>query len=222
MSALRLPGRWQVFGLELDLRSTLACVVGTLLLTVDFYYRVLPAEGAAALLRAASIERLFLYLLVPLGILWLFRDSPREYGLALGDWRRGLALALGSSLVALPVLYLAARSPDMVAYYTRAERGALEVLLVAATDLLGWEFFFRGFLLFTFARLVGPTAILLQAVPFALAHLGKPAVETLTTIFGGAYFGWVAWRTRSFLYPYLLHWIVNSFVTLAAMGLFGG
>ena len=38
-----------------------------------------------------------------------------------------------------------------------------------------------------------------------LAHLGKPAVETLTTVFGGYAFGWIAWRTRSFLYPVLIH-----------------
>jgi len=88
-------------------------------------------------------------------------------------------------------------------------------------DLFGWEFFFRGWLLFGYARRFGPEAIWLQAVPFALAHIGKPEVETLSTIFGGFAFGWVAWRTRSFLYPLLIHWFVASFTIIVAAGFLG-
>ena len=60
-------------------------------------------------------------------------------------------------------------------------------------DLFGWEFFFRGFILFAYARKFGPHAIWLQAVPFALAHIGKPEVETLSTIFGG-FALWAGWH----------------------------
>ena len=56
-------------------------------------------------------------------------------------------------------------------------------------DLIGWEFFFRGWILFGYARKFGPEALWLHAVPFALAHIGKPEVETLSTIFGGFAFG---------------------------------
>jgi membrane protease YdiL (CAAX protease family) len=81
---------------------------------------------------------------------------------------------------------------------------------------LGWEFFFRGWLLFGFARRFGPDALWLQAVPFALAHIGKPEVETFSTIFGGFAFGWIAYRTRSFVWPFLVHWFIATFVILAA------
>lgn len=209
----------QVFGLKLDARVTAALVVGTLLLMLDYYNRFLPAETITGALRAKAIERVFYYLVVPLGMILLFRDRPSEYGFQLGDWRRGLVWVGGSFLVALPLLYWAASSESMVSYYGASQRAPAEVVLVAGLDLVGWEFFFRGFLLFTLARLVGPNAILLQAVPFALAHLGKPQVETLTTIFGGAYFGWIGWRTRSFLYPFLLHYAVNVFVVLVAIQL---
>lgn len=206
-----------VLGVSLDLRLTLALVVGTTLITLDYYYRVIPAEGYAGLLRAKALERVFYYLLAPLLMIGLFRDRPADYGLQLGKWKTGLALALGSALAAAPVLILAARSPSMVEYYARGERGLTEVLWVSTLDLVGWEFFFRGFLLSVLGRLVGPNAILIQAVPFALAHLGKPPLETLTTIFGGAYFGFVAWRSRSFLYAFLLHWLINVTVVLSAL-----
>jgi membrane protease YdiL (CAAX protease family) len=88
-------------------------------------------------------------------------------------------------------------------------------------DLFGWEFIFRGWLLFGYARKFGPEALWLQAVPFALAHMGKPELETLSTIFGGFAFGWVAWRTKSFVYPLLIHWFVASFLIVVAAGLLG-
>ena len=75
--------------------------------------------------------------------------------------------------------------------------------------------------MFLLARYLGPgPAIWLQAVPFAFMHLNKPEVETLSTIFGGAGFGFIAWRTRSFLYPFLIHWFIASFTMLIAIGVF--
>jgi membrane protease YdiL (CAAX protease family) len=88
-------------------------------------------------------------------------------------------------------------------------------------DLIGWEFFFRGWILFVYARKFGPEALWLQAVPFALAHIGKPEVETLSTIFGGFAFGWVAWRTKSFVWPFLIHWFIATFIILVAAGSIG-
>jgi membrane protease YdiL (CAAX protease family) len=58
-------------------------------------------------------------------------------------------------------------------------------------------------------------------VPFALMHLTKPEIETLSTIFGGFIFGWIAYRTKSFLYPFLIHWAMLTFVVLVARGTFG-
>lgn len=208
----------RLLGVSFDLRLLLALVIGTTLLTVDYYYRVLPADSYAAALQAKAFERLFYYLVVPLLIIASFRDRPADYGLQLGNWKWGLAVALASALVAAPVLILAARSPAMVEYYAQGERGLFEVLWVASVELLGWEFFFRGFLLSVLGRLVGPNAIVLQAVPFALAHLGKPPLETLTTVVGGIYFGFIAWRSRSFLYAFILHWLINVTVVLTALG----
>ena len=88
-------------------------------------------------------------------------------------------------------------------------------------ELIGWEFSFRGFILFAYARRFGPDALWLQAVPFALAHIGKPEIETLSTIFGGFAFGWLAYRTRSFVYPFLLHWYIATFTILVASGTIG-
>ena len=118
-----------------------------------------------------------------------------------------------------PVIwYLGKNDLGVIDYYKSRLAGLPWTTFI---DLVGWEFFFRGWILFGYARKFGPEALWLQAVPFALAHIGKPEIETLSTIFGGFAFGWVAWRTRSFLYPFLIHWFIASFVILVAAGVLG-
>ena len=122
-------------------------------------------------------------------------------------------------LIIAPVLWLVSRGDGSMQSYYQDELDGLP--WNTFIDLFGWEYIFRGWLLFGYARKFGPEAIWLQAVPFAIAHVTKPAVETFSTIFGGFAFGWVAWRTKSFLYPFLIHWFVSSFVILVAAGAIG-
>jgi membrane protease YdiL (CAAX protease family) len=193
-----------------DWKVVTVTIVSTLLLIVDAYHRIFASK---------VYDRILLYLIIPLlVVLLLFRENPARYGFTVGDWKAGLLLTGLAILLIAPVLWLTAHGGAMQSYY-QAQLGGLpwNTLL----DLFGWEFFFRGFILFAYARKFGPEALWLQAVPFALAHISKPEVETLSTIFGGFAFGWVAYRTRSFLYPFLIHWFVASFTILVAAGVLG-
>jgi membrane protease YdiL (CAAX protease family) len=58
-------------------------------------------------------------------------------------------------------------------------------------------------------------------VPFALLHLGKAELETMTTWLSGVGFGFVAWRTQSFLYAFLIHWFMLVMTILIAVGSLG-
>jgi membrane protease YdiL (CAAX protease family) len=212
--------------LRLDWKIAVLTVVSTILLMLDAYHpRLLPWFSilpwwADSGLSTKYLDRTVLYFLVPmLIVLLLFRQKPSEYGFSFGDWKAGLVITiLGVALIA-PILWLVGRGDPAMQDYYKPFTGSLpwNTLL----DLFGWEFLFRGWLLFGYARKFGPEAIWLQAVPFALAHIGKPEVETLSTIFGGFVFGWIAWRTRSFLYPLLIHWFVSSFTIVVAAGLLG-
>ena len=194
--------------LHFDWKIVTITIASTLLLMVDSYHQITPYK---------YIDRVILYLVVPLVvILILFRENPREYGFALGDWKTGLVItALGILLMAPVIYYLGHGDETMKAYYKPWLNGLPWTTFI---DLIGWEFFFRGWILFGYARKFGPEALWLQAVPFALAHIGKPEVETLSTIFGGFAFGWVAWRTRSFVWPFLIHWFIATFIILVAAG----
>jgi membrane protease YdiL (CAAX protease family) len=197
--------------LHFDWKIVTITIASTLLLTVDHYQRLTAYK---------YWDRLILYLFIPLAfVLFIFRENPRCYGLTLGDWKAGLIITLAGILIMAPIIwYLGKNDPSMTNYYKSRVVGLPWTTFL---DLIGLEFFFRGWILFGYARKFGPEALWLQAAPFALAHVGKPEVETLSTIFGGFAFGWVAWRTRSFLYPFLIHWFIASFVILVAAGSLG-
>ncbi len=201
---------------EFDLKVTLIIIMGTVLPMIDYYNHRITGTKA--------YDRMVLYFVIPMVvILLLFRDKPAQYGFRIGDWRTGLIWTIVGCLVMAIILWFVARTPVMQRYYTaKAPDSTTYLLYITAVDLFGWEFMWRGFMLFGLAAVLGPgPAIWLQAIPFAFMHLGKPEVETLTTIFGGAAFGFIAWQSGSFLYPFLIHWFIASFTMLVATGRIG-
>lgn len=202
-----------VGGIEFDIKLTFLIIFSTVIPMLDYYGHELTGVKA--------YDRLVLYFVLPmLVIVLLFRESPGMYGWRVGDWRTGLKWVLiGCGLMAV-VLYVLAVTPAMQSFYeARAPEGVLNLIYLTAVDLFGWEFMWRGLMLFALAHYFGPgPAIFLQAVPFAFMHLGKPEIETLSTVFGGAAFGYIAWQSESFLYPFLIHWFIASFTMLLATG----
>ena len=194
--------------LNIDWKVAIVTVVSTTLLIIDYYYKLTAYK---------YWDRLILYLVIPLLLTFvLFRENPKEYGFSLGDWKLGLIYTALGILIMAPIIYfIGSGNTAMKSYYEYLMPGLPWTTFI---DLIGWEFFFRGWILFGYARKFGPEALWLQAVPFALVHIGKPEVETLSTIFGGFAFGWVAWRTRSFVWPFLIHWFIATFIILVAAG----
>lgn len=194
--------------LNFDWKIVTITIVSTLLLMVDRYHKIFAFK---------YWDRILLYLIIPLLItIFFFREKPREYGFSFGDWKLGLIYTFIGILLMAPIIYyLGHGDASMKSYY---EKQLIGLPWSTFLDLLGWEFFFRGWILFAYARKFGPEALWLHAVPFALAHIGKPEVETLSTIFGGFAFGWIAWRTKSFFYAFLIHWFIGTFIIVVAAG----
>ena len=59
------------------------------------------------------------------------------------------------------------------------------------------------------ARFGAFAAILIQTIPSAIVHIGKPVGESFGAILAGLVFGYLAVRTRSILYPLILHAVVG-------------
>jgi membrane protease YdiL (CAAX protease family) len=219
-----------VLGLRLPFRATVALVAVSLILLIDYHGRIdglIEAlvgpfgPGAADAKRLTALARLVLQGVVPLALIVLvLRDRPARYGLRIGDWRAGAAIALAGCAVMTPVVLALVRLPAFAGYYAPQAAPPLDVFVTTVLEVVPAEFFYRGFLLFALLRVVGPIAVVIATVPFAFAHLGKPEVETLSTLGGGLLYGWLDWRTGSVLWSGLAHaWILS--VAIIAAGLAG-
>lgn len=143
-----------------------------------------------------------------------FKKEAPVSGAGLGDWRFGLPAALTAYFAFLPVLVLVSYVPEFRSKYPLfPDAGQSQLHLLAyqaayAVYFIGWEYVFRGFLLFGLYPRLGPYAVFLQMVPFALLHFGKPELETISAILAGILLGFLALRARSFWYGWLLHSLV--------------
>jgi membrane protease YdiL (CAAX protease family) len=211
-----------VVGLELPVRATVAIAVVVFVILFDYSRTFIPIElldggGSPDVARATALERVVLFGVVPLAVvLFGFRDRPGRYGLTLGEWRWGLGLMVVGCAVMTPVVLWFATLPDVQAYYGPTAAPVGEVALTDALDLTASEFLFRGFLMLTLVRAIGPIGVLVATMPFVFAHLGKPELELFSTLGGGLVYGWLAWRTRSIVWGSIGHTYILTLVTVAA------
>ncbi len=151
------------------------------------------------------------FVLPVLALVLLFRRRPADIGLGLGDWK--LAAVLGTLYLPLVALgtWVLSNGAAFQAQYPHFQEAALNwrfFLIYEALFLfywIGWEYLWRGFVLFGTAHTFGLYAIFVQAVPFALLHLGKPLPEALLSVVGGIALGALVWRCRSFWIAVPLH-----------------
>lgn len=165
----------------------------------------------------------FLSALILLGVLpavlarTVLGRSLAFQGVRLGDWRFGLVAVAVGVVVLTPLLYFVSMDPELQKEYPLTRLAGCSTDLFVLWELsyliyyVAWEYFFRGFTLFLLEERWGMGAALLyQIVPSTLLHIGKPEAETFAAIVGGLLFGALALRTRSMLYPLLLHWYVGA------------
>lgn len=141
----------------------------------------------------------------------VFGRTWRDLGGGRGTRReaRPLAVAFGVMvIVAIAVGF----APEFARKYPLCDLARTDVRLFLLYQamyglyFLAWEFFFREWMLRGLEGDFGSAAIWIQTIPFALLHFGKPMPETLGAIPAGLFLGWIAWRSRSFLYGWLVHW----------------
>ena len=210
-----------IAGLELPLRATVAIGLATFVLLFDYSRTFIP-EGiqdlgrAAPALRYQALERVIAFGLVPLAVVLLaFRDRPSRYGLTIGDWRWGLGLAVAGCAVMTPVVLTLTRIDAFREYYAVSSTNLADVLATNALDLIPTEFLFRGFLMFTLVRAIGPVGVVVATMPFVFSHLGKPEIELFSTLFGGLVYGWLDWRTGSIAWSAAAHIYIVTLLLVA-------
>lgn len=185
------------------------------------------------LLNTAMI--LFVPLLV---IILLLRRELSDFGMTPGNVKHGVPVALLLFALFVPFLIFFAPMDGPQQYYLNwlgadGGSGAIRGIfwdgqhwskggsidwarltyheLVMAFYMFGWEWYYRGFLLFGLRRLMPLWgAILLQTLLFAALHWGKPIPEMLSSIPGGVLMALLALRYRSFLPCFVLHFLISA------------
>jgi membrane protease YdiL (CAAX protease family) len=145
-------------------------------------------------------------------ILW--NERPSNWGLSLGRnplQKAGLTLCALAALA--PAVIYAASVPSLAAGHPGSMLAANypKALLLyeagVAAALLGWEFFFRGFLLFGLHKPLGSAAIYVLIIPSVIAGGQNSPVQALIAIPSAVFLGHLAIWTGSIWYGFLLHWI---------------
>lgn len=146
----------------------------------------------------------------------VLRERLTDYGVGWGEPRRTWGTIAVLVPVFLLVAYTARSDASLLTKFPinpRAGESATMFALHAATYLLfyvGWEFHFRGYLLFGLRPSIGAAnAVLLQTMASALLHIGSPAAETFGAILAGVLWGVLALWTRSLLSGLVQHFLLG-------------
>jgi membrane protease YdiL (CAAX protease family) len=96
--------------------------------------------------------------------------------------------------------------------YIPKEEGFYQILLLWEIGYLcqfvAVEFFFRGFLIFSFEKELGYKAVLIPLIPYVMIHFGKPFPETLGAIVAGLVLGMMALRSKSIVPGICVHFSI--------------
>lgn len=200
-------------------------VVVCLIAFIQYYHR--PSQWMDPSWRPhhVPIQQLFhaaLFLAIPLAT-WPLLRSPNRLGLRLGHARTWLIDVAVAYAVILTVILIVGRSDTFARFYplyrpaANAWQTFLWYQLIHLTYMFAWEFLFRGYMLQATAPEIGkPAAVVLQCLPFAILHIGKPELESFGAIAAGLYLGILALRANSFLPCAILHFAAACTMDLYA------
>lgn len=144
-------------------------------------------------------------------IKFLFRESLRDYGLQIGDYRNGFKYIFIFVALMIPVLWFISSTESFAKAYPHlsSARESWQIFLIYEAGIIlymiGWEFFWRGFMLFGLEEKFGYYTVLIQMIPFLILHNGKPVLETFGAIVAGIALGILALGTRSIFYCIIAH-----------------
>ncbi|MDN4165083.1 CPBP family intramembrane metalloprotease [Cytophagales bacterium LB-30] len=93
---------------------------------------------------------------------------------------------------------------------------ALIYELAYGWDFLSVELLFRGFMVIGMVAVIGRFSVLPMVVVYAFLHFGKPAGETISSIFGGYILGIIALYSRNIWGGVIIHMGIAWLMELAA------
>lgn len=181
----------------------------------NFYYENFSRDRFFSRIYWFLADGSIMFILPLFSIKFVFKEKLSDYGFTLGDKKFGLITSVIFLIVMLIVVWIVSGSQTFAITYPQGGPRVKESLLIFVLYelciliyMLGWEFFWRGYTLFGLKSRFGYYAVFIQMIPFFILHKGKPEIELFASIFAGLILGVQAIRSRSFIYCWILHWIV--------------
>jgi len=180
--------------------------------------------------RCLSQFKRFLICAVPIGLIYFIYDRGKVggiYGMRQEgfDWRIYLPLLL----LMVPLIAWASYQPSFIKAYPRFKPwimpevfGLTKPMMTAifefcyGLDFIMVEWVFRGVIVLTFVKFLGPTAVLPMVVTYAFIHFGKPSAEAIGSIFGGYILGVIAYYSKNIWGGVVVHLGVGWMMEVAA------
>ena len=144
-------------------------------------------------------------------IKFLFHENLKNYGINWQNLSIGAAFISIAFLIFIPIILILSSSENFAEYFPLMKNAKEDLTAFLIYEfcfiifIFSWEFIFRGFILFGLEKSFGLYAIFIQMIPFVILHNGKPFLETFTAIFGAIILGYLALRTRSIFYGFIIH-----------------
>jgi len=184
----------------------------------DDYYVHMTGDSESVCPQYYFFISSFLLLGIIPALIWRFgfRQSLEEMGLGPGDLSYGLKIAAAGVPLMIFLSYFSAGNAEFTAEYplfrglVDDRAGIIPYFVLYGLYYIGWEAFFRGFMLFGLrSRFGDAAAILIQTIPSCLMHIGKPKAEIFASIVAGIAFGAIVLRCRSIWPIFLCHWCLG-------------
>jgi membrane protease YdiL (CAAX protease family) len=146
----------------------------------------------------------------------IFRESPADYGLQIGDWKFWIPAALVVGAVMIGLSYPSSKDPQYIVEYPlyKGAGDSLQLFALHAFAYLifyiSWELFFRGFMQSGLTPRFGIWgAILVQVALSCIVHIGKPDSEIYSSILGALVWGILVFRSKSIWPAVTTHWLLG-------------
>lgn len=157
-------------------------------------------------------------------IVFVFKDHTRNYGYRIKGEVGHARIYLLMYAVMLPVVVAASFLPgfqDEYPLYAGAIGGIDHFAIYQVCygiQFIALEAFFRGFIIFALFKRFGYYSVVIMTIPYCMIHFGKPMPETLAAIVAGLVLGYLALKSKSWLYGALLHWAIG--ITMDLLSIF--
>ena len=164
-----------------------------------------------------SVTRALGFLLIPgLVVVGVLRRPLADFGLRARGILPHLWIYLAMLALIAPAVIIASYTGPFQATYPFYRLVPGEPLwprfwlweLLYASQFVGIEFFFRGFLVHGLKRRMGYAAVWVALVPYTMIHFEKPLAECLGAIVAGWVLGTLSLRTGSMWWGAVIHTVV--------------